>query len=95
MNDMLADGMLGGGAAASAESLYDKTTSKDSCCPSLSARVRLVGFLICFFVGLIITYVAIGAVSAEDQTVWRFLIPYVIGTSLMIASLFFMSGPKK
>ena len=47
------------------------------------------------FTGLIITYVAIGAVSAEDQNVWRFLIPYVIGTILMIASLFFMSGPKK
>ena len=52
MNDMLADGMLGGGAAASAESLYDKTTSKDSCCPSLSARVRFIGFILCFFVGM-------------------------------------------
>ena len=52
MNDMLNDNMLGGGVAAStAESLYDKKTGKESMCPNLSLRVRMIGFILCFILG--------------------------------------------
>ena len=51
MNDMLGDGMLGGGVAAQAEAQYDKHTGKDSLCPNLSLRVRFIGFILCFLLG--------------------------------------------
>ena len=52
--------------------------------------------ILSLFVGLIITYVALGALSADaDKSVMRFLIPYILGTVLLISSLFFMVGPKK
>mmetsp|Transcript_32239 Transcript_32239/g.43653 ORF Transcript_32239/g.43653 Transcript_32239/m.43653 type:complete len:173 (+) Transcript_32239:37-555(+) len=95
MNDMLGDGMLGGGVAAQAEKQYEKHSGKDSMCPSLSLRVRFIGFILCFFLGLIIEYVAIGAIGNADRSYWSFIIPYIIGTCLLIGSLFFMAGPKK
>jgi hypothetical protein len=49
----MSSGSLGGGsfAAKGAEKLMDKKVGKDTCCPSLSFRMRLIGFGVCFILG--------------------------------------------
>jgi hypothetical protein len=49
----MSSGSLGGGsfAAKGAEKLMDKKVGKDTCCPGLSFRVRIIGFLVCFILG--------------------------------------------
>jgi len=49
----MSSGSLGGGsfAAKGAEKLMDKKVGKDTCCPSLSFRMRLIGFGVCFLLG--------------------------------------------
>jgi hypothetical protein len=53
MDDLMSSGSLGGGsfAAKGAEKLMDKKVGKDTCCPSLSFRMRLIGFGVCFILG--------------------------------------------
>jgi hypothetical protein len=53
MDDLMSSGSLGGGsfAAKGAEKLMDKKVGKDTCCPGLSFRVRIIGFLVCFILG--------------------------------------------
>jgi hypothetical protein len=53
MDDLVSSGSIGGGsfAAKGAEKLLDKKVGKDTCCPSLSFRVRAIGFAVCFILG--------------------------------------------
>ena len=46
-------GSLGGGSFAgkAGEKYLDKKVGKDTCCPSLSFRIRAIGFSVCFILG--------------------------------------------
>lgn len=52
MDSLLGSGSIGGGVAAkAAEKTLDKKVGKDTCCPSLPIKVRLIGFGVCFLLG--------------------------------------------
>ena len=53
MDSLLSSGSLGGGSLAgkAMEKNLDKKMGKDTCCPSLSFRVRMIGFGVCFALG--------------------------------------------
>ena len=74
----------------------DSQTGKDSLCPSMSLKHRIIGFAICSSLGLFITLLSFGAlfvvVSGE---MWRFAVPYTIGTVLSLMGSMFLCGPWK
>ena len=53
MEGLLSSDAIGGGslAGAATEKMMDKKVGKDTCCPTMSIRVRAIGFLVCFVLG--------------------------------------------
>eukprot|EP01127_Copromyxa_protea_P005137 TRINITY_DN14985_c0_g1_i1.p1 TRINITY_DN14985_c0_g1~~TRINITY_DN14985_c0_g1_i1.p1 ORF type:complete len:227 (-),score=22.35 TRINITY_DN14985_c0_g1_i1:73-753(-) len=65
----------------------------ESCCPTLSLKYRIVGFLSCLLIGLGLC--VIGAVIMyTDKDMTTFAVLYSIGNVVAIASTNFLSGPR-
>jgi hypothetical protein len=71
------------------------TATKDSCCPDLSWKTRIIGFLICFFVGLALTFMSIGFIITAVTGNMSFALFWTLGNATCLCSSFFLVGPKK
>merc|ERR1712150_62970 len=64
------------------------------CCPRLSWRKRLLGWLICFVLGLLLQVASFGALTqALLGHPGRFATNYTIGNLVSLAGTFFLAGP--
>ncbi len=71
------------------------TISNDSCCPDLSYKTRIIGFIVCCIIAIIFSVIScmyIGGVFSGSAS--SFVIPYSLGTAFSIAASFFLKGPK-
>jgi len=65
----------------------------ESCCPSLSLKWRIIGFLSCLLLGLVLC--GIGAfIMYTDSDKVTFAVLYSIGNVVAIASTMFLTGPR-
>ena len=96
MNLQESTGFLDSEAGSTLKGKIEKESAKDSCCPSLTLKQRFIGFIVCWTLGLFISFLSFGAlfviVSGE---MWRFAVPYTLGTILSLAGSFFLTGPLK
>lgn len=73
------------------------TENKDDlCCPDLSLEQRLIGFSICFILGLIVEFLSLGSFFLIfTGNASRFAILFSLGNILSISGTFFLIGPKR
>ena len=96
MDTMESSGFLDNEVGKSLKNKVDKDTGKDSLCPSLTLKQRVIGFAVCWTLGLVISILSFGAIfMALSGEMWRFAVPYTLGTVLSLAGSFFLSGPLK
>ena len=66
--------------------LFEKATN-DSCCPNLSLKTRMIGFVICLIIGCILSLVSLGSlmqlIKGHPNA---FAIYYSIGNIISILS---------
>lgn len=68
----------------------------DSCCPQLSYRERLTGFVICFAVGTLIQFLSMGSLFGLFLgRTSKFGILYTLGNIVSLCGVFFLVGPKR
>ena len=90
------DGSFSGKIRDASLSVADKQAAKDSCCPSLTLKQRLIGFTICMTIGVLLDILSFGILfSALSGDISRFAIPYAIGAIFSILGSMFLCGPLK
>jgi hypothetical protein len=69
--------------------------SNDSCCPDLSLKTRVIGFIIFLCLGILFGILAAGAIFGFiTGNLNNFIIFYSLSTASSIAGSFFLKGPK-
>ncbi len=69
-------------------------TGSDSCCPSLSLKTRVIGFLILLSLGIFFAILTAGSFfSLITGNFKSFVIFYTISVGCLIGSSFFLKGP--
>jgi len=69
---------------------------EELCCPDLTYNQRLIGFCVCFVLGLLIELASFGSiVGLVSGNPTRFAILFSIGNIISITGTFFLVGPKK
>lgn len=67
-----------------------------ACCPALSYKQRMTGFLLCFLFGMIVSFSALGSIGGLLLGNPRpFAVKYTIGNLLSLGSSSFLVGPAK
>ncbi|EAR94704.1 vesicle transporter SFT2B (macronuclear) [Tetrahymena thermophila SB210] len=66
----------------------------DSCCPKLSYKQRLIGFIVCSAIGWIISILAMGVFFSRNKDIAFFAVLYTLGNIVCIMGTCFLSGPK-
>ena len=83
-----------GDVAALGEEAINKKTAKDSCCPTLSLRQRIVGFVVWVILGFIFSMLSFGVIFAIASGKFiKFAILYTLGVIWSLAGSFFLMGP--
>lgn len=71
------------------------TVSNDSCCPDLSLKTRMIGFVVCCIIAIIFSVLSCMYIGGLfSGSVNSFVIAYSLGTAFSIAASFFLKGPK-
>ena len=92
----MSDSFRGTGLGQIGEKAANKRMAKDSCCPSLTLKQRLYGFLICATLGFILDLLSFGMLlSLISGNLKRFALPYTFGVLLSLGSTFFLIGPLR
>lgn len=68
---------------------------KEHDCCSLTYKQRLIGFLICFLLGVILSFMSLFGVLDLVINPTKFAVIYSLGNVLSIGSTLFLWGPKK
>ena len=76
------------------EEAINKQVAKDSCCPSLTLKQRVIGFIVCTILGLIFSLLSFGVVlSLAKGNPARFAVPYTLGVVCSLSGSCFLMGP--
>ena len=78
--------LLGSEAAA-------KILTKDSMCPTLTVKQRIYGFVTCFCLGMLFSFLSIGGIFAAFLSPIKFAILYSLGNITSLGSTLFLFGP--
>ena len=71
-------------------------SSNTSCCPDLSLKTRIIGFIISFIIGIFMMISSISQLLTLALGGQRyFAVWYTIGNSVCLSSTFFLMGPKR
>lgn len=83
------------------EKLVETASKGESCCPDLDSKTRLIGFIITFIIGLVLSLSSIGTVLGlfgnifgESGASWSAGL-LTFGNICCVASTFFLYGPKQ
>ena len=71
-----------------------KILTKETCCPSLSFKERLIGFLMCFCIGFIISIVSFFRLLSVITNPMKFTVTFSMGNICSICSTLFLFGPQ-
>ena len=82
------DTLLGSEATA-------KVLTKDTACPSLTVKQRVYGFLACFIVGCLLSFLSIGGIFAAFLSPKKFAMLYSLGNLSSLGSTLFLIGPMR
>ena len=72
-----------------------KVLTKDTMCPSLTVKQRIYGFITCFCLGLLFSFLSIGGIFAAFLDTTRFAILYSLGHITSVGSTLFLIGPER
>ena len=72
-----------------------KILTKDSACPSFTVKQRIYGFLICFGLGLLLSFLSIGGIFGGLLNPKKFGMLYSLGNICSIGSTLFLIGPMR
>ena len=72
-----------------------KVLTKDSACPSLTVKQRFWGFISCFCLGCLISFLSVGGIFALGMNPVKFAMLYSIGNLSSLGSTFFLIGPMR
>jgi hypothetical protein len=76
--------------------LTGQPPSNESCFPSLSLKERLIGFGICFGVGLLIQFLSMGSLlGLIVGKANKFAFMYTLGNIISLCGTFFLVGPVR
>jgi len=67
----------------------------DQCCPNMSMQNRVIGWLVCFGIGILLqllSFTAIGSILTGKAK--KFAILYTLGNICALGGTFFVCGPK-
>ena len=84
---------MDGSSLLSSETAQSALT-KDSACPSLPAKYRFWGFIICFCLGFVLDLIAIILFITNASAV-KFGLMFTFGNIASLASTFFLMGPLR
>jgi hypothetical protein len=62
------------------------TATKDSCCPELSWKTRIIGFIICFLVGMALIIMSIGQIFGVLVGSTTFALFWTLGNIVTLSS---------
>jgi hypothetical protein len=69
---------------------------EDLCCPTLTFQERMIGFGVCFVVGILIEFLSFGSlIGLFSGNASRFAILFSLGNIISITGTFFLIGPKR
>lgn len=89
---------LAGGSFSVTEA-EEALTSSDALCPSLTLRQRIVGWLTCFGLGVLLELTGFGrgihALVGGEKGAERFAILYSLGNFLALVGTLFLAGPSR
>ena len=73
-----------------------ETKDDDTCCPQLTYKERLTGFLVCFALGSLIQFLSMGSLfGLFFGRTSKFGILYTLGNVVSLVGIFFLVGPKR
>jgi hypothetical protein len=76
--------------------LTGQPPANDSCFPTLSLKERLIGFAICFGIGLLIQFLSMGSlVGLLVGKASKFAFMYTLGNIISLCGTFFLVGPTR
>ena len=78
--------LLGSEAAA-------KVITKDSMCPTLTVKQRIYGFVTCYCIGMLFSFLSIGGIFMAFMSPAKFAILYSLGNITSMGSTLFLFGP--
>lgn len=85
--------------AAGLEEAPPKTAMEEvadcGCCPSMSRKTRLLGFVICYGIGTFFWLLSTPAIPLIFIKPAKFAVPYTLGSLISMGSTMFMVGPAK
>eukprot|EP00438_Fugacium_kawagutii_P005742 Skav227230 [mRNA] locus=scaffold2789:5092:9256:- [translate_table: standard] len=77
----------------------EAATQSDSLCPSLTLRQRIIGWLSCLGLGIILEITGVGrglhALLGGEKGAERFASLYTVGNLLALVGTFFLAGPAR
>ncbi|CAJ1415794.1 unnamed protein product, partial [Effrenium voratum] len=90
---------LSSGVLSSANEAEEALTSSDMLCPSLTIRQRVIGWLCCLGLGLLLEFSGFGrgikAMAHGEAAAARFAALYSLGNVLALLGTFFLAGPMR
>lgn len=82
-------------AAGLEEAPKTKFEEMTACCPTLSRKTRLMGFMICYGIGSFFWLLSTPAIPLIFVAPAKFAVPYTVGSLISMGSTMFMVGPTK
>lgn len=82
-------------AAGLEEAPKSKFEEMTACCPTLSRKTRLMGFMICYGIGSFFWLLSTPAIPLIFVAPAKFAVPYTLGSIISMGSTMFMVGPTK
>jgi hypothetical protein len=83
--------------AAGLEEAPPKTRLEEmtACCPAMSRKTRLMGFMLCYGIGSFFWLLSTPAIPLIFVAPAKFAVPYTLGSLISMGSTMFMVGPTK
>ena len=72
-----------------------KILTKDSMCPTLTVKQRIYGFVICFSLGCIISWLSVAGVLGAFKNPKKYALLFSFANLLSLGATFFFSWPSK
>lgn len=82
-------------AAGLEEAPKSKLEEMTACCPTMSRKTRLMGFVICYGIGTLFWLMSTPAIPLIFVAPAKFAVPYTLGSLISMGSTMFMVGPTK
>ena len=71
-----------------------KILTKDSMCPTLTVKQRIYGFVICFSLGCIISWLSVAGVLGAFKNPKKYALLFSFANLLSLGATFFLVGPQ-